>query len=561
MAQRLGEQMRGTMLRDAGLIIGLVVLATVPSMFTRDLWNPDEPRYMEVSRAMVLTGEYLIPHLNGKVYSEKPPLFFWLTGLLYRAGFGYNSGRVLSMLAVCGTLLIAYSLSRGCMGSQSALLAAAASVTCLLLMKFAQDGVLDPLLMFLETSALALGYAAMRGRTRRPALCWLGCYCAMGLAVLTKGPVGFIVPSLILLTYGILDRRNVRAGGSAHLIGLAAFAVIVLGWLLPAIAAGGAEYRDTILIKQNIGRAVNSYSHRNPFHYYLLWAPVVLFPWSLMLPLALAGFVRQRRRAGTSLPLFATVWLAVTLAFFSLVSGKRVNYVVPMAPAVGILIGWYFRRRTGDPQPQVRFEDRVFSVAFLLALAAAVLLVAALFIGPGMAEREFGEGEVREQIARYVSPVRLAQAVVLSSLPVAAALSGMLCPAGRRMRKAAMLAATILLTGLQLDLTVTPVVNTFKSAAEFAAVVNRRAAGGGTVRMYKNDFSGLYNLYTGRLSMPVISTPEEMKSFLATPGNFVIADRRHVRKALTPEEEAQHTLAADSIGHRRMVLLGADVGR
>ena len=59
--------------RDLALVIALVALAGVPSLFTRDLWNPDEPRYMEVAREMVVLGDYVMPHLNGQVYSEKPP--------------------------------------------------------------------------------------------------------------------------------------------------------------------------------------------------------------------------------------------------------------------------------------------------------------------------------------------------------------------------------------------------------------------------------------------------------------------------------------------------------
>jgi len=74
--------------RNVGLIVAAVALVALPSLFTRDLWNPDEPRYMEVAREMAVRGDYLLPHLNGELYSEKPPLFFWLAAGLWRAGFG-----------------------------------------------------------------------------------------------------------------------------------------------------------------------------------------------------------------------------------------------------------------------------------------------------------------------------------------------------------------------------------------------------------------------------------------------------------------------------------------
>jgi hypothetical protein len=207
--------------KDVTLITALVALATVPALFARDLWDPDEPRYMEVAREMVVRGEYLIPQLNGEVYSEKPPLFFWLAGLLWRAGLGTNAGRIVTVLAVWGTLLLIYFVCRAALGSRTALLATAMAFTSLLLLKFAEIGVLDPLLTLLVSVAVVLGWNALHRKAGPPALSWAGCYAAMGLGTLTKGPVGFLVPALILLTYGLAKRKAVRAGGWTHLAGFA----------------------------------------------------------------------------------------------------------------------------------------------------------------------------------------------------------------------------------------------------------------------------------------------------------------------------------------------------
>jgi len=222
--------------------------------------------------------------------------------------------------------------------------AALVSLSTLLMFYLARRGVLDPLLTLTTTVALLLGYRALHA-DRRPALWWwVGTYAAMAFGTLTKGPVGFLVPGLVLACYGLLNRGRVRAGGAAHLVGVGVFAAIVLAWLLPAAIAGGEAYRRTILLRQQLGRAIHSYSHRNPFYYYALLAPGYLFPWSLLLPFALVAAVRQWRRAGDDLALFAALWLAVPIVFFSFISCKRINYILPAVPAVGLLCGWHLTR-------------------------------------------------------------------------------------------------------------------------------------------------------------------------------------------------------------------------
>lgn len=118
-----------TATRDVAITVALAVLAFVPSMFTRDPWNPDEPRYTEVAREMVVTGNYAVPRLNGEIYPDKPAPFFWMVALLMRLGFGFASGRVVAAVASTGTLLLVYHLGRRLYGREVGLLAALVTLT------------------------------------------------------------------------------------------------------------------------------------------------------------------------------------------------------------------------------------------------------------------------------------------------------------------------------------------------------------------------------------------------------------------------------------------------
>ena len=544
----------GSVAIHVAVIVSLVLLASVPCLFTRDLWNPDEPRYMEVAREMVVLGDYVIPHLNGEIYSEKPPLFFWLAGLLWKAGVGYNSGRIVSLLAVCATLVITYLLCRPRIGPTASLLAAVVALTSLLLMQFAKIGVLDPLITLLVTSAVALGYTAFHRRGGSALLCWLGCYVAMGLATLTKGPVGFLVPALILLTYGVVNRRNIKAGGAAHALGFAAFAVVVLGWLIPAILAGGPEYTRTILLKQNIGRAVGSYSHRGPFYYYILWWPYYFFPWSFLLPLAVvAAFRRWRREDGVIL--LGALWLVVPFAFFSLMSGKRMNYVLPATPAVGIVCAWYLTSGREGMGRALRAEKWLFSAAFASVALGVLTLMAGVLFAPSMIQRMYAEANLGTEIRAFLTPVRTAAALAMLGIPLVMSIVATFSSHWPATRRAVVLAVVTLLLSLPVDLLLTPAVNTFKSGRDFGATINRYAAGGKAVCLYGNEYSGVYNLWTGRVRIPLIDSANLLRIMLADPDALVISDLMRIEEVLDPAELERHELAREHVGHRTMLLL------
>jgi len=117
--------------RDAPALVILCAVFLLPPLATRDLWEPDAPRYMEVAREMVVLDNYLAPHLNGEVYSDKPPMFFWLTALLYRLGVGIKAGRVVAALAATGTVLATYFFARRLLRAPGPLLAVALVVAWL----------------------------------------------------------------------------------------------------------------------------------------------------------------------------------------------------------------------------------------------------------------------------------------------------------------------------------------------------------------------------------------------------------------------------------------------
>ena len=569
MAEGVDRGARGSahVARDLLLLAGLVLLATVPGLFTRDLWNPDEPRYTEVAREMVVLGDYIVPHLNGEIYAEKPPLFFWLTAGFWKLGAGDLSGRLVTMLAVFGTLALIYLAVRGPLGRRQALLAAVVSLTTMLLSYLSRRGVIDPLLMFCTTAAALAGYQAMRPTAERRGLWWVACYAALGLGTLEKGPVGLLVPALILLVYGLMGRRQVRAGGWWHLAGTSVFLVVVLPWLVAACVSGGKAYTDVILFKQQLGRAFDSYSHNQPFYYYLWNGPVALWPWILVLPLGVIAAWRRRRDGAEPLALFAMVWLIVPFLLFSAFSAKRMNYLLPIVPGAGILVAWYFSAQGVREGGLLRAERVLLRVAFWAAtLIGTAVAVGAVLAGPLLKNASLtGRLELSAEdvawLQAYFTPARVALAVALALPPIAVGLLGLRAPAGAGRFRAALLAAAMLLLFLPLDLVGNQAENVFKSGRRFSLEIKKHVGPATPVYLYPNDFSGVYNLYSGIPSAPgapsmsVVNDEGKLRTILATPGTLIVADGKRVEKLLSPQEMARHVVYEEGVGHRQMVLL------
>ncbi len=154
----------------SGLLL-LAALFLLPSLATRDLWNPDEPRYMEVAREMVLLDDYLVPHLNGGIYSEKPPFFFWGAALLWKLGLGVNSGRVLSALFCLGTAWCVYLFTRRFLPGTPPLMASLAALSTLMLAYGLAAGVIDEGHDITELGDLTAGWRPGRQDDREITIC------------------------------------------------------------------------------------------------------------------------------------------------------------------------------------------------------------------------------------------------------------------------------------------------------------------------------------------------------------------------------------------------------
>ena len=224
------------------------------------LMDPDEGRYAEIAREMLVLKDWLVPHLNLFPYLEKPPLVYWLTALSFKA-LGYNelAARLPSAVSALGGLFLAYALGRVMWGPAAAFLGATVLATCSGYVALGRLLTLDMTLAFLVNLGIGLGYLALR--QQQPRL-WPWAYAALALAVLTKGPVALILAGLVWGLWVLIQRRPWKSLIPQPWSWLL-LAVLVLPWFaylqwrLP-------EYFRFFILEQNFGRFLTPAIHPQP---------------------------------------------------------------------------------------------------------------------------------------------------------------------------------------------------------------------------------------------------------------------------------------------------------
>ena len=514
-------------------LLALVLLALalyLPSVWLRDPWSPDEPRYAEVAREMVSRGDYILPHLNGEVYGEKPPLFFWLgiaAGMI--PGVPFESGpRLVSVLAALLTLVLTFRLGRRFIDAQTGWLAALVLLTSSMFVMHATSGVIDGTLTLLVTAAIASGLAARKARSP---LLWGLFYVLAGLAIITKGPVGLAIPAGVLFLVGLQEVGPRRAWAAHPLWGLAIMGLIGALWLVPAIARGGREYAEIILFKQNVGRAYQSWHHKEPFWYFLMGFPVAFVPWILLFPGGL--FEGWRRRAKAPGARIAISWFLFTFVFFSVISGKKTRYLMPLLPAASLLAALELRALLSKGTGRAR--------AMMPGVAAAALCLAgvALAAAPAYLDADrvaLVQGLSADQVEGILRLGRLPGALlfILPGMLLAALGARSLMLAGKDRRQAiALLVSGVVAVVAWSQWVAVPALDLIKSTRPLAEVVQRQIGPAGAVVLYRESFQGVFNLHLKRDAIPTLSGQRRIDDFIVrNPGAVVIATQPDLERLI-----------------------------
>jgi hypothetical protein len=357
---------------------GVILLAALV-VHSRGLWAPDELRYAQVVQGMDAASDFFVLHLWGSVYTEKPPLFFWLTRATvpFTGGVNLTTLFVPVVLASCLLLWLTSAVAARWYGVRAGILAVAVLLTLPLFLLLSSIGRMDMLLALSVTAAVAAfyrGYVDDCRRSRVLAYAW------MGLGLLAKGPFGIVFPLLIAVTALVLSRRTSRLWCRESMVGVAVLLGVIACWLGPATYFVGVGYFEELLGRQVMQRALAGVSHGEPPYFYLWVLPIILLPWVVFLgPSLRSSWVHWRERRDPR-ELWLLSWVLVPLAVLSLVREKLPVYLLPAMPPIAILIARHWSEVFASGEYSLRLRFRVGCLFALTAVLGLVSLASAMLI-------------------------------------------------------------------------------------------------------------------------------------------------------------------------------------
>ncbi|HEX6956712.1 MAG TPA: glycosyltransferase family 39 protein [Ferrovibrio sp.] len=362
--------------RTAAIVTAIFWIVIIGAgLYARPLLPIDETRYVTVAWEMHVADHWLVPILNGEAYSHKPPMLFWLIRLGWMLfGVSETWARLVAPLFGLGALGLTAWLGRmlwpGEAGRQAGNVAPLLLIAGAWWMLFSTMTFFDLMVAF----CALLGWIGLVQGLHYGRL-WRGAVLtgiAIGLGVLTKGPVILVYilpPALFAPLWAKPDPRpRWLLWYAGVFLSIAIGAAIGLAWALPAAKAGGPAYEQAILWGQTAGRVEHSFAHRRPFWWYLPLLPLLLFPWSLWLP-SWRSLRLWNKPAEPGLR-FGLIVAAVGLIVFSAISGKQPHYLLPLAPALMLVVA---RSLTAEWAVPPRRRDAILVAIVILALAAGVL--------------------------------------------------------------------------------------------------------------------------------------------------------------------------------------------
>lgn len=365
-------------------VIDLLFMAIVLGVFYalwiggHALFTPDEGRYSEVAREMVITHDYVTPRLNGVAFLDKPILYYWLQASAIRL-FGLKEWALRFWPALMGVLgcLVTYFAGRQLFNRRTGILSAVILAASPLYYGAAHYANLDLEVAVLISITLLFAALALHSTTKTTRNSYfILAYLFCALATLTKGLIGIVFPALIIGAWILLLQRWNTLKQMRLITGLLIFGVITLPWYY-LVQKANPEFLHFFFVTQQVARflAAGDYNNQTAVWFYIPIVLIGFFPWSVFVVQALAKNIKTvlQNRQQHSVELFLLLWFILIFIFFSIPKSKTIGYIIPIFPALSLIVGRYLDG-LWETKPTTGFRLGVilFSIISFLIFAVAI---------------------------------------------------------------------------------------------------------------------------------------------------------------------------------------------
>jgi 4-amino-4-deoxy-L-arabinose transferase-like glycosyltransferase len=508
----------------------LLFLLTAVLYFTglgaRDFWAPVEPRYAEIARVMFAKSQWIVPTINGDLYTDKPILYFWVALVASKALGSVNEWTVRLPAALGGIVLVlaTYAIGSDFLSRRAGFIAAAVLATSARVVWEARWAHIDTL--FAGLFVLAMYFAARTVLQRGSPNEILLAYCLMAVASLAKGLIGVVLPALILLTY-MIARRDWRLLAEAKLpLGISLYLLIVGPWVYLVNSATGGKWLADFVLIHHIQRYTHGVGHRQPYYYYLTTLPVDFLPWTVFAVAALAAYFPYRKIKQAPATLFLSIWFFVVLIFFTLSDTKRDLYLLPLMPTMALLVGQYIDDMALDRLPHSRLYLWLAGAFFGLVAIGGAALPPSTWV-----------------LRREVFAIGLPAALILT-------LGGVFAVhfifRRNAMKTFFVVTAMMALLVIAVSGYIFPYLETYKSPRSFSQTIKRVVPTQTPLYIFADSMND-FNYYTGRTVIPVLTSSLEVKHLYGeSSGGYLIIKNHDLKKLETLV--AKKVVAVQAVG-------------
>ena len=300
--------------------------------------GPDEPRYADVAREMLRSGDYVTPRLFGTAWFEKPPLYYWLAALGFRLGVSEVTARLPSAVFACGFLGLWFWFASRLFGKRAATLGCILLASTVGWIGFSRAATMDMLLS--STLGAALVFLALWLWENKP-LQLYGFYALLGVATLAKGPLAVVLAGLVALGYLATFREWRQLRRLLWTPALLLYFGVAAPWYLLCFQQNGYGFIEEFFLRHNLERFTSAaIGHPQPFWFYVPILAAGIFPWTPLLLLPLLEIVRKGLRSvlANRQTAFLFYWVALPLVFFSISRNKLPGYLLPVLPPLTLWI-------------------------------------------------------------------------------------------------------------------------------------------------------------------------------------------------------------------------------
>ena len=464
--------------------LAAVVIAIAVHLGGFPLLDADEGRNAEVGREMAETNDYVMPRLNGLPYLDKPVVYFAAeAAVMELLGPTELAARLPAYLFTLATAAVLFWFARRT--GADPYVAAIVFLSMPLTIAFARTVIFDSALMFFCTFALVAFYLAIEDRDQR----WsLAAWAAMGLAMITKGPVTFVLVLFVAIPYA-WRRRALSA--IFPLLGIVLFAAVIAPWVWGVMQVV-PEFLRYVLVTETAERmATDALKRTGPPWYFVPYLIAGALPWSLVV-------LFNWRRLKDRRLLYLILWIAIPFVFFSINQSKRPQYILPLMPAIALVVAHLWR------------EAKTRATAIVLAAFGALFLAAPLF---------FHRTKMKPEIAAVADETALA-------LGVAFLAGGLIALFARERRELALIALSLPM--IAIPLLANPLMNALgerRSTKSFIAELRPHLTPGTEV-IGVEAFTGSMAFY---LERPIVVVTEDASELTS---NYLV--RRYGRFTTNP---------------------------